>query len=141
MAQQEKVLTKKQIEEQEHHRVTEIVEGGHYDILAAYINAKISLYRMATRISLLEKAAMDEYDKFNEKTLKYKGYGLTKSQGGAIYDYERDTVFKNLNDQVKARKELLKAALRQDAIYDADGCEVPRVPVKSYKKDSLNLNF
>ncbi len=67
---------------------------------------------------------------------------MTYTQGGAIKDYEEDPIYASIKLMLSQRKELLDAAFKMnEAIYDHDGVEVPKVKVKNYWKDSINVKI
>ncbi len=75
----------------------------------------------------------------NEKS-NYPNMNYT--QGGAIKDYEEDPIYASIKLMLGERKELLDTAFKMtEAIYDNDGVEVPKVPIKTYRKDSINVNI
>ena len=67
---------------------------------------------------------------------------MTYTNGGTIYDLDKDLVYSDLKSQLSERTELLKLALkRKDPIFDEEGIEVPKVPIKGYRKDSINVKI
>lgn len=75
----------------------------------------------------------------NEKS-NYPNMNYT--QGGAIKDYEEDPIYSSIKLMLGERKELLDTAFKmKDAIYDNEGIEVPKVPIKTYRKDSINVKI
>lgn len=76
------------------------------------------------------------------KTYSENNIEFSTRQGYAMYDFESDAVYRELNEKLNARKELLKLAVKnKDMIFDSEGVEVPKVPVKGYTKDSLIIKY
>lgn len=67
---------------------------------------------------------------------------MNYTTGGAMYDYYKDPVYNELAEKMKERKLLLDTAVKlKDVVADSDGAIVPKVPVKGYRKDSINVNI
>ena len=67
---------------------------------------------------------------------------MNYTQGGAIYDYKEDPVYASIALMLEQRTELLKTAVKlKDPVYDSEGIEVPKVKVKGYRKDSINVKI
>jgi len=67
---------------------------------------------------------------------------MNYTQGGAIYNWEEDPVYNSIKIMLADRVELLKTAVRvKDPIFDNEGCEVPKVSIKTYRKDSINVKI
>ena len=64
---------------------------------------------------------------------------FTRKDGAKKLNYSEDLLYSNLQEQLKAREELLKVA-QKSTIYDDEGVEVPKVSI-SYNKDSLMVKF
>ncbi len=104
---------------------------------AQVILKKMKLF-IDTMIGANEPAAVEEFEQDKERWMDIASF----SSGGVLKDYEKDPVYADLLAQLKQRKELLDLAFKsKDPIYDADGVEVPKVPVKSYRKDSLRIKL
>ena len=104
---------------------------------AQIILKKMKLF-IDTMIGANEPAAVEEFEQDKERW----GDIASFSSGGALKDYSKDPVYAGISTQLKERKELLDLAFKsKDPIYDADGVEVPKVPVKSYRKDSLRIKL
>lgn len=67
---------------------------------------------------------------------------MNYTQGGTIYDFDKDPVYKSIKKMLADRTELLKTALKIDSdVVDGDGVIVPKVPIKGYRKDSINVKI
>jgi hypothetical protein len=74
----------------------------------------------------------------------YKAYGVEFStmNTGDRYDYAADPIYADIARQLKEREELLKLALKSaNPIYDHEGIEVPKVPVKTFGSEVIKLKF
>jgi hypothetical protein len=67
------------------------------------------------------------------------GMEFNPTNGRTIIQYSEDLIWQQLNNDLKAREELLKLALKQD-IIDGYGNDVPKVLVK-YASDSLTVKY
>ena len=69
-----------------------------------------------------------------------QGFVISKSNGGAILDYEADHVYVERKYLLDERKRLLDmAAKTREEMYDTKGVMIPKVPIKTYKKDSITV--
>ena len=76
------------------------------------------------------------------KELQWNGVTFTERNTGDRLDYANDEVYSNLQKKLKQREELLKTAYKSDeAIYDSEGVEVPKVGIKTHGKITLNVKF
>jgi len=84
-----------------------------------------------------ESEAMQVWDQY-----KSDFPDMNYTQGGVILNYNEDPIYTDLQGRLKERKELLDLAYKQkDIIYDASGVEVPKVKIKGYRKDSINVKI
>ena len=84
-----------------------------------------------------ESEAMQVWDQY-----KSDFPDMNYTQGGVILNYNEDPIYTDLQGKLKERKELLDMAYKQkDIIYDASGVEVPKVKIKDYRKDSINVKI
>lgn len=69
-------------------------------------------------------------------------FTIRKTTGGAILDYEADHRYVELKYLLDERKKLLDTAFKaKSEIYDSQGVQIPKVPVKSYRKDSITVTI
>ena len=67
---------------------------------------------------------------------------ITYNQGGKTLDYIKDPIYASIKLMLDDRKELLDLAFKsKDSIFDGEGTEVPKVPIKSFRKQSLNVKL
>ena len=67
---------------------------------------------------------------------------VTYNQGGKILNYNEDPIYYSIKLMLDDRKELLDLAFKsKDNIFDSEGVQVPKVPVKSFRKESLNVRL
>lgn len=77
-----------------------------------------------------------------EKTYKLKGCEFSMRNTGDRLDYANDPVYLKLHEELKAREDLLKLAYKaKQPIHDELGFEVPKVGIKTYGKETLNVKF
>ena len=87
-----------------------------------------------------ETYAIDQFLK--EKRKEFEGVTVSLSTGPPILDYNQDMIYDDLDKQLKDRKALLDLAhKRKDPVFDEDGAQVPKVKIKGYRKDSLNVRL
>ena len=75
------------------------------------------------------------------RSTSYNGVKIDIRNGYATYDYEQDETYASLKKQLKEREELLKQSAKTESQLVIDGEEIPKVPVKSYSKDSIVYSF
>lgn len=129
-------LTKKEIEKNATQKAIELLESGNVEPI------KIMAFIVK------HKAYVDALDKeirakiqLSEST-SIQGVQMSLKNTGDRLDYESDIVFKELSEKLKERGDLLKLAYKsKDVIFDSEGCEVPKIGVKTYGKDVLNVKF
>ena len=124
--------TKKQIQSNAQNFVTELIENGEQD--------KLEMFAQAVRINEALSIVTDSLKKSlpHEKTQAY-GIEIVPTNGRQMIQYSEDPIWQQLNNDLKAREELLKLALKQD-MFDAYGNPVPRVGVK-YAADILQVKY
>ena len=70
-------------------------------------------------------------DAMNDREFSCHGMKFTKVEGKKALDYSTDEVWNDLKNQLKEREELLKVAHKsKEKIYDSEGVEVPKCPIK-----------
>jgi len=105
--------------------------------LESLIFAKKLKYFTDTLITEAEKEAKLTWEQNKDSFPE-----CTYTNGGFLLDYAKDPIYKEIQDKLKERKELLDMAFKmKDVIYDSEGVEVPKVKIKSYRKDSINVNI
>lgn len=73
-----------------------------------------------------------------EKVQEIEDFELKTTTGGPILDYEADHVYVEKKYELEERKKLLDVAFKsKSTIYDSEGVEIPKVPIKTYRKDSV----
>jgi len=71
----------------------------------------------------------------------YNGVTFTPKNGAESLNYSEDDICVLLENKLKQRQELLKVASKTDEIiFDAQGCEVPKVSIK-VNKPSIVITF
>jgi len=104
----------------------------------AHIILKKANLFLSTLMKENEKAALMDWD----SSAKDFYTNVSYNQGGKILDYDSDHVYKELKDKLAERKKLLDTSFQMtDPIFDGEGVEVPKVKVKSYRKESLNVKI
>lgn len=97
---------------------------------------KVKLY-LDTLIKENEKNALLIWDQ-----QKSDFDNITYNQGGKILDYSEDPIYHSIKLMLDDRKALLDLAFKsQNNIFDSEGVQVPKVPIKSYRKESLNVRL
>lgn len=93
------------------------------------------------------KAVIDSADKAFRERLNlsqadsFNGVTFTPKNGSESLNYSDDPVYAQIEQKLKERAELLKVASKSsEAIYDSEGCEVPKVS-KKYTKSSITITF
>lgn len=124
--------TKKQVQSNAQQFANELIENGEQD--------KLEMFAQAVRINEALSIVTDTLKKSlpAEKQTAY-GIEIVPVNGRQMIQYSEDPIWQQLNNDLKAREELLKLALKQDVI-DMYGEVVPKVSVK-YSSDSLTIKY
>lgn len=122
-------------------QITELVNlvlNGEINPLSAYAVVNTLEKELKKAKQQIESCAFDEAEKHGSKSFKFENADFSIRTGYAILDYEKDHVYCELTEKLKARKELLDMVHNtKQTVYGDDGFEVPNVGVKTYTKDSL----
>ena len=117
------------------------LEQGFNNPLQRFILAKRASEYLESYMSELKPAALNEAEKHGKGTTAFNSKIDIRSTG-ARYDYEQDPVYVEIAEKLKIRKELLDLALKsKDQIFDSEGVEVPRVPMKSAGATTLAITY
>lgn len=128
-------FTKKKAEQTGLDLVSKIFNEGTQSPIEVYSN----IVRLKSVIDSADKAFRDCL-KLNQAD-SFNGVTFTPKNGAESLNYSEDSVYAELEAKLKQRAELLKAASKSDeTIFDAEGCEVPRVS-KKYNKPSIVVTF
>ena len=128
-------FTKKQAEQTGLDLVDKMFGDGNETPIQVYSN----IVRLKAVIDSADKAFRDRLNLSAADS--YNGVTFTPKNGAESLNYAEDLVYASLEHRLKQRAELLKYAVKSDeAIYDSDGCEVPKV-TKKYNKSSIVITF
>ena len=121
----------------------ENVEGGTACPLRTYIELKDLANVLTATMKKVETLAMDEADKYPERTFDYFGATVSKSSTGARYNWEDDKVYKSLKVDLDMRQEQLKRAVKYDELIidEETGEQIPKVSMKAPDKNVLRISF
>ena len=122
-----------------------IIEALVSDVDLGYKNA-LEAYQILTEAEKLIKAAkdklledaIDEYEKYGEKTIQFNGFKVSKTQS-ARYDYKHITAWVDLKSRLVNLEELAKVANNQNEAIILDTGEVVEPAKKTYSKESLSF--
>jgi chromatin segregation and condensation protein Rec8/ScpA/Scc1 (kleisin family) len=104
------------------------------------VNALSNIARLKEFINALESELRSNIIITEKHTENGVEFSLRNT--GDRLDYEADEIYKELSDKLKDRTELLKTSFKsKDTIYDGEGVEIPKVPIKSVGKQVINLKF
>jgi hypothetical protein len=128
-----------QIEPKLKSAINDAIEEGHISPIKAWVTlnqmqkaiaALISDSILRDRVYMLTDTNVQEIENFEVK----------KSTGGPMLDYAADHKYVELEFLLKERKELLDASFKtKETLFDGEGVEIPKVPIKSYRKDSITV--
>jgi hypothetical protein len=124
--------TKKQVQTNAQQFVIDLIVNGEQDLLEMFSQA-VRINEALTVVTDTLKRSLPA-----EKQTAY-GIEIVPVNGRTMIQYSEDPIWRKLNNDLKAREELLKLALKQDVI-DMYGNEVPKVSVK-YAADSLTVKY
>jgi len=124
--------------------ITDLVNRGDAEALPIYIRAKAMIKAMEGIVDNLEYQAMNEADRFKEKTFVLKSAQITKKDGADLPEYKEDDQYMILKGQIKDREELLKMAYKlkdkTSCVDPLTGELVPVLPARK-SKSSLTIQF
>jgi len=132
-------FTKKEAKSQGVKTAKDIIERAEKDPFEVLSN----VVRLKEFINAFE-AEFKKADAFEQIDKNYNKNGVEFSTrySGDRLDYEKDVVYKDLKKQLDDRTALLKLAYKsKDVIYDSEGVDVPKVPIKTHGKNSLVITF
>jgi len=128
-----------QIEPKLKSAINDAIEEGHISPIKAWVTlnqmqkaiaALLSDSILRDRVYMLTDTNVQEIENFEVK----------KSTGGPMLDYAADHKYVELEFLLKERKELLDASFKtKETLFDGEGVEIPKVPIKSYRKDSITV--
>ena len=125
------------------------VEEGYKNPLEAFIVLRDAKKVIDAALSQLQSEAIDEAQRYGEKTFKHYGREITIKEGGVKYDYSVcgdpvlsgiDARLKAVNAEVKQRQNFLKACKGGETIMDETTGEVVRL-VPPLKKSTTTLQI
>lgn len=131
-------MSKRELEQAGAHQAQQLMEQGELNEYQALASAE----RLKTFAESFCKQIRKDIHTLPEKNYKAYGVEFSMRNSGDRYDWEFDDVYLSLKNQMEQRVELLKTALKSDSpIYDSDGVEVPKCPIKSHGSETLILKF
>ena len=115
------------------------VQDGNFNPLEAYANLKSLEKYLKTSYLQIEESAIEEAEKYGEKTFEDFGFSVTVRNGNTTYDYSSNVDIKRLEGELKYIKDLLKNASRMDKVIvdENTGETYSPCPIKSGSKQSL----
>jgi len=133
--------SKKEIQETALSAANKLIDDGLLNPEDSLVMAKKLTEYCSSFIKGLESNVRAEVDK--NGGLEINGVKLTLSSTGARLNYEEDSVYKGMKEQLKAREELLKTVHKQKLeVADGDTGEmVPIVSIKSPSRETLIVKF
>ena len=135
-------LTKRQIEELATMDAEKILMSGEENPLDVQIYFKKVKAYTDKFLQKNEPAAMEEYHKFSQKVVVKDDIEIQHIQGGNIPDYEQDLIYAEIKEKLNERRKLLDLVFKTNQeVYDDQGVKVPKVKVKTIKKDSLAVRL
>lgn len=98
-----------------------------------------NIVRLKAVIDSAEKAFREELSFISKDS--FNGVEFNPVDPRESFNYNEDDVCNSLAEKLKERQELVKLASKsKDIIFDADGCEVPKVSSK-FTKSSITIKF
>ncbi len=129
-------LTKSNIEKLASN-ITKQVDEGFQDAIELDCRLKFVEFTIELAREKLNKAAiMQSYNRH-----EINGVKTLVKQGYAKLDYMQDEAFRNLYERLEERKEHLNMAFKSKDEIVISGEVIPKVPIKSYTKDSITYTF
>lgn len=134
-------IGKEEIKQLATNNVNELLIRGEQSPLKQYVLFKKIAEYVSVAIDKLKDSAQVEGARFN-KQYSY-GAKVELRYTGDKLDYSSDLIYQELEIKLKQRKDLLNMAYKSigAVIFDADGCEVPSVDIKTNGTESLFITF
>ena len=123
------------------------IEAMAIDTVKKYIESTdpLEVLQFAKKLILFSNVLVKEAEteaKMVWETHKIDYPSMSYTTGGTIYDWDQDPVYASIKLMLSQRVELLKTAVKmKDQIFDGEGTEVPKCPIKGYRKDSINVKL
>lgn len=115
-------------------------EGMHDSIELMIFSRKYTEFLTAFNSALKDNAG--DVLTQNGRKMEVMGSKITMTNGATYHAWEEDATYADLKRQLDQRKELLKAALKQDTdIIDGDSAVVPKVGVARRNPDSIKITL
>lgn len=120
--------------------VQDMINEGYISPVDVIVNLKIIKEFIDATEKLIKADATDAATRYKGEL--FKGCKLEIRSLGGRTNYNDDTVYKDLQNKLKERENLLKAAIanKDSIIFDTEGAEVPKVSVVS-GKDTLVITM
>lgn len=134
-------LDKKEIQQLAVDSANALLNEGIQSPLAMYVTCKKIIEYYSTLVDKLKDSATDSGYKFNKQITM--GAKVEIRNTGDKLDYSSDTIYAELEAKLKARKELLNFSYKSYSatIFDEDGIEVQKIPIKTNGVESLFVTF
>ena len=129
-------LTKSNIEKLASN-ITKQVDEGFQDAIELDCRLKFVEETIKNAREKLNKAAIMQANNRQE----VNGVKASIRQGYAQLDYMQDEAYKKLHERLEERKEHLNMAFKSKDEIVISGEIIPKVPIKSYTKDSITYTF
>ena len=129
-------LPKKEIKAKAQTDAQALIDNGDAYIDEVLIDAsRITEYLKEFTTQLREKANQSEF------RTELKGVKISFRSGKTTYKFEEDSEWVRINNELKAREELLKNRIKSGKQrFDEDASEVPLISYKS-GRDTINLTY
>jgi hypothetical protein len=115
------------------------VYNGNINALDAFAAFKLTEDVCKNLGGKLKSDALDEADRWTEKSFDNNDYSVTKKAGSGKFNYKDDEEWSNLNSMLKSREEDLKTAYKMSPKECVIDGEV--IPVVSYTHYSSSLSI
>ena len=134
-------LDKKEIQQLAVDSANALLNEGIQSPLAMYVTCKKIIEYYSTLVDKLKDSATDSGYKFNKQITL--GAKVEIRNTGDKLDYSSDTIYAELEAKLKARKELLNFSYKSYSatIFDEEGIEVQKIPIKTNGVESLFVTF
>ena len=134
-------LDKKEIQQLAVDSANALLDEGIQSPLAMYVTCKKIIEYYSTLVDKLKDSATDSGYKFNKQITL--GAKVEIRNTGDKLDYSSDTIYAELEAKLKARKELLNFSYKSYSatIFDEEGIEVQKIPIKTNGVESLFVTF
>lgn len=135
-------LDKRQLGQVGAQHAQELLDAGFHEPVVMMVQARKAQEYLAAMVKQLDYETRENLEQYDNSQADIYGANLSLGSTGDRLDYDKDAEYARLKKALQDRKDLLTLAkMSKDVIYDADGIEVMKLPVKIPSKEVLKVKL